>query len=83
MKKYSFEEYGDAKGTGSEKLFGGKAEAGLWVANKETGDLIEQVPSVPAGLALIERYEENDKHEGIYEPDFYAVVRAEDREEMA
>lgn len=55
----------------------------IWVANRETGDLIERVPSVTAGLALIERYEENDKHEGIYEPGFYAVVRAEDREEIA
>ena len=67
--------------TDAEKFFFKSAE--LWVANRETGDLIEQVPSVSAGLALIERYEENDKHEGIYEPDFYAVVRAEDREELA
>lgn len=67
--------------TDAEKFFFKSAE--LWVANRETGDLIEQVPSVSAGLALIERYEEDDKHEGIYEPDFYAVVRAEDREELA
>lgn len=67
--------------TDAEKFFFKSAE--LWVANRETGDLIEQVPSVSAGLALIERYEENDKHEGIYEPGFYAVVRAEDREELA
>lgn len=67
--------------TEPEKFFFKSAE--LWVANRETGDLIEQVPSVPAGLALIERYEDNDRHEGIYEPDFYAIVRADDRVEIA
>lgn len=57
--------------------------AELWVANRETGDLIERVASVPAGLDLIDRFERTDKEDGIYEPDFYAVVRADDREEVA
>lgn len=67
--------------TETEKFFFKTAE--LWVANRETGDLIEQVASVQAGLDLIDRYEEDDRHEGIYEPNFYAVVRADDREEIA
>ena len=48
-----------------------------YVANHETGDLIEEVASVEEGNKLIAEYEESDKKEGIYEPDFYCVVEIE------
>ena len=46
----------------------------LYTADRETGTFIEQVASVEEGKALIEKYEQDDKSEGIYEEDFYAIV---------
>lgn len=45
-----------------------------YVANHETGDLIEEVNSVEEGNKLIAEYEEEDKKEGAYEPDFYCIM---------
>lgn len=55
----------------------------IWTADREAGNLIEKVVSVEAGLALIAEYEAHDKEEGIYQPNFYAVVRGDTREELA
>lgn len=45
-----------------------------YVANHETGDMIEEVNSIEEGEALIKQYEESDKAEGIYEEDFYTIM---------
>lgn len=44
-----------------------------YVCCRENGDKIELVDSIGEGLALIEKYEESDKVEGIYEENFYEV----------
>lgn len=46
----------------------------LYTADKETGTFIDKVSSVEEGLKLIEKYEESDKADGVYEEDFYDVV---------
>lgn len=46
----------------------------LFTANRETGDIIEEVKSIEAGRELISRYEAEDKAEGTYEENFYDVV---------
>lgn len=48
----------------------------LYVADRETGTFIELVKSIEAGKELIKKFEEQDKEEGIYEEDFYAIVDA-------
>jgi hypothetical protein len=46
----------------------------LYTAVRETGDLIEKVNSITHGRELIEQYEEDDRRNGDYEPDFYDIV---------
>ncbi len=46
----------------------------LYVADRETGTLIDEVKSIEEGLKLIEQYEEEDKKEGTYEAGFYEIV---------
>ncbi len=53
-------------------------EQKIYVADREAGNIIEEVASIEEGLELIEKYEKKDKKEGIYTPNFYAVVN-EDR----
>lgn len=45
-----------------------------YVANHETGDVIEDVSSIEEGEELIRQYEEEDKADGTYERDFYTVM---------
>ena len=46
----------------------------FYVTDKETGTIIENVETINEGKKLIHQFEESDKAEGIYEPDFYDVV---------
>ena len=45
-----------------------------YVADRETGTLIEEVKSIKEGKKLIAEFEEADKEENIYQPNFYDVV---------
>ena len=53
----------------------------IWTANRETGDLIEQCESMAQAERLIEEYEQQDKDDEAYEPNFYDIVN-EDREHI-
>jgi hypothetical protein len=46
----------------------------LYTADKETGTFIEKVGTIDQGLELIREYEEEDKNDGTYTPDFYDIV---------
>lgn len=46
----------------------------IWTANRETGDLIEQCETVLQAERLIDEYEENDKIDETFVPDFYDIV---------
>lgn len=46
----------------------------LYTADRETGSFIEEVNSLDDGLTLIKEYEEADKADGTYTPNFYDVV---------
>ena len=46
----------------------------LWVANRETGALIDQVENIAEGLEIIRQHEESDREEGTYAPDSYDIV---------
>lgn len=41
------------------------------VRDTEAGNVIEYVDSIEEGLQLISTFENSDKEEGIYVPDFY------------
>lgn len=45
-----------------------------YVANHETGDMIEEVNSIEEGEELIRKYEEEDKAEKTFEKDFYCIM---------
>lgn len=49
----------------------------MYTADKETGTFIDEVKSIEEGLNLIEKYESDDKAEGIYKENFYDVVDEE------
>lgn len=53
----------------------------IYVAAKETGDIITEVNSYDEGKKLIAEYEAADKADGTYADDFYAIVD-EDRFEV-
>ena len=46
----------------------------MYTADRETGTFIDPVETIEEGLAMIDKYEEQDKEDGNYEPDFYDVV---------
>lgn len=46
----------------------------IYVADKETGNLIEEVESIEEGKKLIQEYEEEDRKNGWYKKDFYDLV---------
>lgn len=46
----------------------------LYVADRGTGTTTEEVATVEDGIRLIKEYEEEDKRNECYEPDFYEVV---------
>lgn len=46
----------------------------LYVADRETGTFIEPVDDISDGIELIRQYEESDREDGSYTPDFYDIV---------
>jgi hypothetical protein len=44
------------------------------IRDRETGNEIERVNTRWAAEALLTAYEELDKNDGVYEPDFYEIV---------
>lgn len=46
----------------------------IYTANKETGTIIDEFKSIDEAKKAIENYEETDKEDGTYEPNFYDVV---------
>ena len=52
----------------------------LVIRDKEAGNAIETVKSLEEGRALIAEYENQDKTDGTYSPDFYEVAAVEEFE---
>ncbi len=46
----------------------------MYVADRQTGTLIDEITTIDEGLELIRQYEKVDKAEGAYEEDFYEIV---------
>lgn len=46
----------------------------VYTADRETGTFIDEFETVEDAKAAIEEYEEYEKEEGVYEPDFYDIV---------
>ena len=46
--------------------------------DREAGNVIDEFATLAEAEAAIEKYEADDKEEGIYEPDFYEVAEIED-----
>ena len=46
----------------------------IYTADRETGTFIDRFETVADAKAAINEYEESDKAEGTYEPDFYDIV---------
>lgn len=46
----------------------------IFVADREAGNIIEEVRTIKKGLEMIEEYEREDKKEGNYTPNFYNLV---------
>lgn len=46
----------------------------IYVSDRETGTIIEEVNSIFEGEKLIDIYEEQDKIDGNYEKDFYDII---------
>jgi hypothetical protein len=51
----------------------------IYVACRESGSFIAEVNSFEEGVKLIEEYEEMDKKEGEYTPNFYEIEDEEHR----
>lgn len=45
-----------------------------WTAERETGEFIDGFNSIDEAAEEISRYEEDDRKEGTYTPDFYDIV---------
>ena len=45
----------------------------MWVCCRENGDKIEKVSSIEVGYSVIAQYEEEDRADGIYQPNFYSI----------
>ena len=54
-----------------------RTSAAYVVRDREAGNVIERVASIEEGEALIAEYEEADRKDGTYTPDFYEVVKGE------
>lgn len=48
-----------------------------YTADRETGTFIDAFDTIEEARAAIEKYEADDKVEGIYEKDFYSIVDEE------
>lgn len=46
----------------------------FYIANRETGTIINYAPTFKQALALLNEYEYDDKKEGIFEEDFYDIL---------
>lgn len=46
----------------------------IYTADKEAGNKIEAFSTIEEAKKAIIAYEEEDKHDGTYTPDFYAIV---------
>ena len=46
----------------------------LYVADRECGNIIDEVSTIEEGKELIEKYEAEDKANGNYTPNFYDIV---------
>lgn len=46
----------------------------IYTADRETGTFIDEFETIEDAKAAIEEYEEYEKEEGVYEPDFYDIV---------
>jgi len=44
------------------------------IQQKETGTLIEEFISLIEAQEALKEYEEMDKNEGVYTPDFYEII---------
>lgn len=53
-----------------------KEPCDIFTADRETGSFIDEFETVGDALAAIRQYEEADKADGIYEPEFYDIVDA-------
>ena len=49
----------------------------LWVVDRETGTKIERVKTFSDGAEIIKKFEEEDKLDGNYEPNFYSIMEIE------
>lgn len=49
----------------------------IYTADKEAGNIIEECKSIKDALQKIKEYEEEDKNNGCYKPNFYDVVNEE------
>lgn len=50
----------------------------MWTADREAGNLIEPISSYTEGVELIRQYEEADKADGSFTPDFYEIEYEDD-----
>lgn len=46
----------------------------IYTANRETGDFIEEAETIDMAKAMIRFYEDEDKRNDVFEPNFYDVV---------
>jgi hypothetical protein len=51
------------------------------IRDREAGNIIESVSTKEAALTKFEEYEQTDKEDGTYRPDFYEIVEGEDAPE--
>ena len=51
-----------------------RQEGAHYAANKETGSFIEEAESIDMAKAMIRFYEDEDKKNDVFEPNFYDVV---------
>lgn len=52
----------------------GEATYKYCVRVRETQEVIQIVPSFPVGYSMIAQFEEEDKADGCYQPDFYELA---------
>lgn len=45
------------------------------IRDRESGNVIDKFNSLEEAQTELAKYEENDKQEGIYEEDFYEIVK--------
>lgn len=49
----------------------------LYTADREAGNRIEEVITIDEGKERIREYEEHDKRNGEYTPDFYDIINSD------